>query len=67
MFAYELSGGDEFIDGGAQGGPGDAQFGAERALGGDGVTGPAVLDEGEQIRAHPFAFEYRLRRVAVVH
>ena len=64
VLAYEQAGGDQFVDGRAQGGAGDAELVAQGALGGDRVAGGAGLDEFHQVVADSFAFQRGARRFA---
>jgi hypothetical protein len=59
VLTHQESGDDELVHGRTQSGPGDTELGTERALGGDGVTGAAFLDELEDRVADSFALEDR--------
>lgn len=65
MLAYKQAGGHQFVGCRPQGGPGNAELGAECALRRDGVAGSAGLDQLQNVVAHPLPLEQSLRRLVV--
>ncbi|ALO06156.1 hypothetical protein AQF52_0559 [Streptomyces venezuelae] len=58
MLPHERARGDEFVDGGAQGGAGDAEGRAEGALGRDRVAGAAGFDQTQEVLPYALPLQH---------